>query len=62
MGAAYLAGLAVGFWSDRETLTRNWEADVLFSPQRPATAMTAARAAWNRAIAHSREWGQSAIC
>lgn len=62
MGAAYLAGLAVGFWSDRETLTRNWETDVILTPQRPAAAMTAARAGWNRAIAHSREWGQSAIC
>ncbi|MFP4157078.1 MAG: FGGY-family carbohydrate kinase [Opitutales bacterium] len=34
MGAAYLAGLAVGFWESRETITQNWETDVTFEPQR----------------------------
>ena len=33
MGAAYLAGLAVGYWKSTEDISRNWSVDRLFSPQ-----------------------------
>ena len=33
MGAAYLAGLAVGYWSDKEDVIKNWAIDKTFSPQ-----------------------------
>jgi len=33
MGAAYLAGLAVGYWESKEEVIRNWEVDKVFKPQ-----------------------------
>jgi glycerol kinase len=35
LGAAYLAGLAVGFWKDKRELSAHWQADKIFSPQMP---------------------------
>lgn len=33
MGAAYLAGLAVGYWKDKEDVKKNWTIDRIFQPQ-----------------------------
>lgn len=35
MGAAYLAGLAVGYWKDKEEVVKNWEIDKTFTPDIP---------------------------
>ena len=56
LGAAYLAGLAVGYWENRADITRNWSADVTIKPTRPASEMQAQRRQWDRAVARSREW------
>jgi len=56
MGAAYLAGLAVGFWSSREDIVRNWVPDVTFQPERPAMEMLALRGQWDRAVERARNW------
>jgi glycerol kinase len=60
MGAAYLAGLATGFWDGREEIARNWTADTTFRPQRPAAGMTALREGWNRALERAKSWEQPA--
>lgn len=56
LGAAYLAGLAVGFWQGREHISQRWEVDATYRPQRPAEAMAAQREAWDRAIARAKGW------
>ncbi|HVZ65654.1 MAG TPA: glycerol kinase GlpK [Lacunisphaera sp.] len=56
MGAAYLAGLAVGYWEGRDDITRNWSRDVAFTPARPAAEMHALRAQWERALERAKGW------
>jgi glycerol kinase len=58
LGAAYLAGLAVGFWSSRDDIVRNWSADTHFRPQRPADAMQLLRRGWERAVERAKGWEQ----
>lgn len=60
MGAAYLAGLAVGFWESRETITQNWETDVTFEPQREPAEMELLRRGWNKALERSKNWEEPA--
>ena len=56
LGAAYLAGLAVGFWSSRADITRNWTADTTFTPARDRTAIASLRNNWNRALDRAKNW------
>ncbi len=56
LGAAYLAGLAVGFWDATETVARHWRVDRRFEPSQPASRSTARRAEWNEALKRSRNW------
>ncbi len=56
LGAACLAGLAVGFWSDREELARNWAVDATFKPLRPRAEIDALRAGWDRALERAKGW------
>ncbi len=56
MGAAYLAGLAVGFWESREAISQNRQADRTFEPQRDAAEMESLRRGWNRAVERSKNW------
>ncbi|HTL67362.1 MAG TPA: glycerol kinase GlpK [Lacunisphaera sp.] len=56
MGAAYLAGLAVGYWESRDDIARNWSRDVTFTPARPAGEMQALRAQWERALERAKGW------
>ncbi|HSI08941.1 MAG TPA: glycerol kinase GlpK [Rariglobus sp.] len=56
LGAACLAGLAVGFWSDREELARNWTVDATFKPLRPRAEIDALRAGWDRALERAKGW------
>jgi glycerol kinase len=58
MGAAYLAGLAVGFWTSRDDIVRNWAMDTTFRPARPAAEMQALRAGWERALGRAKAWAQ----
>ena len=59
LGAAYLAGLAVGFWDSTEQLSSNWRADRVFEPSMPRERVQALREDWTRALARSREWSRS---
>jgi glycerol kinase len=56
LGAAYAAGLAVGFWSDTEEMRRNWQADKQWEPHRSADEREAGHARWQKAIERSLNW------
>lgn len=60
IGAAYLAGLAVGFWESREEIVRNWSEDKVFRRERDAAEMTTLRSGWERALERARGWENSA--
>ena len=59
MGAAYLAGLAVGYWESRDDITRNWAMDATFKPARPPAEMSALRGNWERALERAKGWEKS---
>ena len=50
LGAAFLAGLATGFWSGIDELKSVWQTERLFRPTMPAAAVAAAKARWSDAI------------
>lgn len=56
LGAAYLAGLAVGVWKDRGDISRNWALDREFQPAADRQAMTSAHARWRKAVDRTRHW------
>ncbi len=58
LGAAYLAGLGVGYWSDIEALAKQWEIDRVFEPQMDGSSRDTVRARWKRAVDRSRSWEQ----
>ncbi|MEM6288585.1 MAG: glycerol kinase GlpK [Bacteroidota bacterium] len=58
LGAAYLAGLAVGYWSDAAEISEPWAADRRFTPALDADAAGCLRAGWSRALDRSRAWAQ----
>ena len=55
-GAAFLAGLAAGFWGSREEIVRRHEVDRVFSPARPESEMAGLMAGWRRAVERSKNW------
>ncbi|MBM3908700.1 MAG: glycerol kinase GlpK [Gemmatimonadetes bacterium] len=56
LGAAFLAGLAVGVWPNQAELARQWQADRRFTPQMRPAARKALAAGWNRALARAKRW------
>ena len=56
LGAAYLAGLALGFWNSPEEIRRLRAADTRFEPHPNQTRIAAGRERWKRAIERSRNW------
>ncbi len=56
LGAAYLAGLAVGFWASREELAAQWRVERRFEPAMPRARREELMARWARAVAHARSW------
>lgn len=59
LGAAYLAGLAVGYWKDREELRRNWACQYHFLPQMPEHEREKRTAAWQRAVRCALYWAEA---
>ena len=57
-GAACLAGLATGFWSNRDELTHNRSADTTFRPARRRPEIAALRTDWTRALDRAKSWEQ----
>ena len=64
LGAAYLAGLAVGFWDSTDALARHWRVDRRFEPSMPSSAAAARRAEWHEALNRSKilDRGESVAC
>jgi glycerol kinase len=56
LGAAYLAGLAAGFWPNEGTIQQIWRAERVFEPQMSVDELTHRRARWREAVSRSREW------
>ena len=62
LGAAYAAGLAVGFWSDLEDLRSNWHADRTWEPRWSDERRDESYSIWKRAVERSFDWIQSETC
>ncbi|MDY3052537.1 MAG: glycerol kinase GlpK [Ndongobacter sp.] len=56
LGAAYLAGLAVGLWKDREELSRLWNCNLNYMPQMEDALRTRLLSEWHRAVGRSLDW------
>ncbi len=56
LGAAYLAGLAVGFWKDTADVARNWALDREFKPAMPKGDRVERMADWKKAVQRSLDW------
>ncbi|WP_343305934.1 glycerol kinase GlpK [Chitinophaga niabensis] len=58
LGAAYLAGLAIGFWDSIETIRKQWQEDAKFTPSMDAEKRTALTNDWQRAIRAAKAWAE----
>ena len=56
MGAAYLAGLAVGYYKSTEEISSQWGSDRRFEPKIGQDEREKLRAGWNKALGRSKEW------
>ncbi len=56
LGAAYLAGLAVGVWNSKEELKSSWKLDTRFEVKMPADEAAKLYKGWNKAVKHSMHW------
>jgi glycerol kinase len=56
LGAGYLAGLAVGYWSDAADVAANRRIDRVFEPSMPGDRAAELRAGWDKAVARAKAW------
>lgn len=56
LGAAYLAGLAVGFWKNMDDLKQHWQVDKIFEPVSETTQIKILIKDWKRAVERSKHW------
>jgi glycerol kinase len=56
LGAAYLAGLATGFWKDRGQVEAAWQCDRRFTPQMSKEEAAHRRSRWAEALSRARDW------
>jgi len=56
LGAAYLAGLAVGYWKDQREIAAQWQVDHRFVPTSKPAARKALQAGWTKALHRARHW------
>jgi glycerol kinase len=54
LGAAYLAGLAVGYWKDKADIAQNWQLERRFEPNMPSEDAELAYKGWKKAVAAAR--------
>ena len=60
LGAGYLAGLGVGFWSSQDEIAAQWQMERRFEPQMSSAERHARLDVWQRAIARSAQWAEHA--
>ncbi|MBR6218335.1 MAG: glycerol kinase GlpK [Eubacterium sp.] len=58
IGAAYLAGLAVGYWKDKNEVLSNWEIDKTFSPEIDDAEREEKLSGWHKAVKNSFDWAK----
>lgn len=58
MGAAYLAGLAVGYWKDKEDVRANWAIDRVFTPSLDESTRQKRIKGWNKAVKYAYGWAK----
>jgi glycerol kinase len=58
LGAAYLAGLGVGFWTSADQLDAQWQVERVFDPGMSRTDVEALRTGWRNAVARARDWAR----
>jgi glycerol kinase len=59
LGAAHLAGLAVGFWKNQADIARQWQADKHFKPAMKPVARSRITKGWVRALGRAKAWEES---
>ena len=55
-GAAYLAGIAVGYWPNKEAIARQWQMDRVFKPKMNAVTRKKVRETWHKALGRAEGW------
>lgn len=58
MGAAYLAGLAVGYWESKENVLRNWRIDEIFESKIDEAKRKKLLKGWDKAVKYSYDWAK----
>ena len=56
LGAAYLAGLAVGYWKNVASISRQWHVEKVFEPKMPRSRVDEFRSRWNMALSRTKDW------
>jgi glycerol kinase len=59
LGAAYLAGLAVGYWKSREDIAKQWQVDRRFTPAMKSAARNQITKGWERALHRAKAWEEA---
>ena len=58
MGAAFLAGLAVGYWKSKDEILENWKIDKIFMPRMNDSVRDDRYAEWKKAVERSKNWAE----
>jgi glycerol kinase len=58
MGAAYLAGLAVGYWASKQEVLNNWASDKVFGPSITPAERDKKLAGWRKAVTRAFDWAK----
>jgi glycerol kinase len=58
LGAAYLAGIAVGLWKDLEDIRSRWKCDRSFTPEMEESKRDTLLSLWHKAVGRSRNWAE----
>jgi glycerol kinase len=58
LGAAYLAGLAVGYWPDMESISEQWQVEKRFEPSMDKSEVDELTKGWKRAVKAARVWAE----
>jgi glycerol kinase len=61
LGAAYLAGIAVGYWKSADEVSGQWRVDRRFEPTMARPAVTALRGQWTRALERAKGWERQEV-
>src|SRR6185503_14579322 len=59
LGAAYLAGLAVGYWKDQKQIAQQWQVDRRFTPSMTSGERKKLEGGWRKALERSRRWEEA---